>query len=463
GGGGAGVSNGRLARAVSPGGELGVVWGTALDAIAARRLQLGDPDGEMRRALSHFPWPEVARRVLERYFIPGGKAPGDSFKTTALASVGMAPSTVELIIVANFAEVFLAKEGHDGLVGINYLEKIQLPTFPSLIGAMLAGVDCVLMGAGIPMAIPGALDGLSSWQPVECKLHVEDNPDGHEFTYRFDPAQYLPGEHPPLSRPRFFAVVSSHVVAITLARKASGTVDGFVVENHTAGGHNAPPRRKSDPGADDSSPFGEKDIPNIEKVKELGKPFWLAGGFASPAKLKEALELGAAGIQVGTVFAYCEESGVTPEIKREVLNRCRDGTLCVSTDFQASPTGYPFKLISMEGEITTLDRSEGRKRVCDLGFLRQPYANGDSKVGYRCPGEPEEHYVKKGGRLEDTVGKQCLCNGLLATIGLGQERAEGAEPPIITAGEDFSAVAELMRTSDENYRARDVIDYLRDE
>ena len=56
----------------------------------------------------------------------------------------------ELCLVANFVEVYLAREGHDHPVGINYLEKIQPPHLPSIYGAMLAGVSYVLMGAGIP-------------------------------------------------------------------------------------------------------------------------------------------------------------------------------------------------------------------------------------------------------------------------------------------------------------------------
>lgn len=40
------------------------------------------------------------------------------------------------------------------MVGLNLLEKIQIPTLPSLYGAMLAGVDYILMGAGFPDAFP---------------------------------------------------------------------------------------------------------------------------------------------------------------------------------------------------------------------------------------------------------------------------------------------------------------------
>jgi nitronate monooxygenase len=161
GGMGAGVSDWRLARAVSLAGQLGVVSGTALACILVRRLQVGDPDGHMRRALAQFPLPQVATKILADYFIPGGKAPDAPFKLTPLPSLQPGGDFVALTVAANFVEVFLAKEGHGGRVGINFLEKIQFPTLASLYGAMLAGVDYVLMGAGIPRAIPGILDQLA--------------------------------------------------------------------------------------------------------------------------------------------------------------------------------------------------------------------------------------------------------------------------------------------------------------
>ena len=73
GGMGAAVSNWRLANAVSRLGQLGVVSGTALDQILARRLQDGDHGGHIRRALDHFPFPAMAERIWQSYFIPGGK------------------------------------------------------------------------------------------------------------------------------------------------------------------------------------------------------------------------------------------------------------------------------------------------------------------------------------------------------------------------------------------------------
>ena len=239
---GAGVSDWRLARAVSQTGQLGVVSGTAVAAILARRLQLGDPVGHMRRALEHFPVPGIAAHALAEYFIPGGKPAGEPFKLTPLPNLHPSRDLVALTVLANFVEVFLAKEGHAGLVGINFLEKIQFPTLPSLFGAMLAGVDYVLMGAGIPRAIPGTLDQLAKGNAVKLKLDVEGALAGEEFYLDFDPAAFCGGSAPALKRPYFLGIVASATLAITLARKSNGVVDGFIVEGESAGGHNAPPR-----------------------------------------------------------------------------------------------------------------------------------------------------------------------------------------------------------------------------
>ena len=75
-------------------------------------------------------------------------------------------------MVGNFAEVWLAKEGHDGVVGINCLEKIQLATPTALLGAMLGGVDYVLMGAGIPREVPQLLRALAAGEVGRIPVDV---------------------------------------------------------------------------------------------------------------------------------------------------------------------------------------------------------------------------------------------------------------------------------------------------
>ncbi len=191
GGMGAGVSNWRLANAVAKRGQLGVVSGTALDTILLRRLQLGDPGGHMRRALKAFPYPEMVQSVMDKWYIEGGKQADEAYKLKPMPTVDMLREDEELLIVANFVEVYLAKEGHSGMVGINLLEKIQLPTLPSLFGAMLADVDVVCMGGGIPLGIPGALDKMAQLQPVEMKLHVMDADRSQEYTSSFHPSTHV--------------------------------------------------------------------------------------------------------------------------------------------------------------------------------------------------------------------------------------------------------------------------------
>ncbi|MGH9680391.1 MAG: hypothetical protein ACRD4Y_10610 [Candidatus Acidiferrales bacterium] len=187
GGMGAGVSNWRLARAVSERGQLGVVSGTALDHILARRLQDGDAGGHMRRGLDHFPFPRMAERIWQSFYIPGGKPEREPYKALPLHAKDDPRELQELCIVSNFVEVFLAREGHSNPVGINYLEKIQIPHLPSLYGAMLAGVGYVLMGAGIPVKIPGVLDCLAGHERATYPLHVTGALDDEDVSVSFVP------------------------------------------------------------------------------------------------------------------------------------------------------------------------------------------------------------------------------------------------------------------------------------
>jgi len=452
------VSGWRLAGAVSKLGCLGVISGTALAVVLARRLQVGDPGGELRRALGHFPYPEIAQRVCNSFFIPGGKDACTPFKLTTMPTLHPPKTLVDLTVVANFVEVFLAKEGHERPVGVNYLEKIQLPTLPSIFGAMLAGVDYVLMGAGIPRSIPGILDALAEGLPVELRIDVEDSLPGEEFNAFFSPAELCGGKPPHLKRPKFLGIVASSTLAMTLAKKASGRVDGFVVEGPTAGGHNAPPRGRLQLNAGGEPVYGARDIVELDKIRDLGLPFWLAGSYGRAGKLAEAQKLGAAGIQVGTAFAFCEESGIDPRLKHQVIQLSRQGRLGVFTDPLASPTGFPLKVARLPGTVSEQPLYENRVRICDLGYLRHPYRKADGTVGYRCPAEPPQSYLRKGGTEEETLGRKCVCNGLPSTVGLGQIGHDNRrELPLVTAGDDLAGIASFLAPGFESYTAADVV------
>ena len=465
GGMGVGVSNWRLANAVSKLGQLGVVSGTALDSLFVRRLADGDEGGHLRRGLDAFPFQEMARRIWQEYFIPGGKPGAAPYPVAPMHQRRDPRKLIELCMVANFIEVFLAKEGHKNPVGINFLEKVQMPHLPSIYGAMLAGVGYVLMGAGIPLHIPGVLDAFAAHRIAEYTLSVTGAGQGQfadmDTQMRLDPADYVEGPLPLLSRPRFLAIVSSNTLAATMLRRASGRVDGLVIESPTAGGHNAPPRGKLQLNAAGEPVYGERDRVNIPELKALGVPFWLAGGYGNAEKLREALDQGAAGIQVGTAFAFSQESGLRPDLKKALLAQAAAGVGEVFTDPLASPTGFPFKVAQLEGTSSAFPIYQERKRVCDLGYLREPYATPDGAIGYRCAAEPVQNYVAKGGKAEDTVGRKCLCNALLANIGHPQTRKdESVEPALVTVGDDLNSIAQFLAPGRESYSAADVVESL---
>lgn len=458
GGMGVGVSNWRLANAVSRLGQLGVVSGTALDSLFVRRLADGDIGGYMRRGLDAFPFPDMAKRIWQDYFVPGGKVSDAPYPTTPMHQRIEPRKLIELCMVSNFVEVFLAREGHVNKVGVNFLEKVQLPHLASIYGAMLAGVGYVLMGAGIPLHIPGVLDNYAAMQPAEYKLAVTGAAPGQDTQMRFNPADYIDGPLPVLSRPRFLAIVSSNTLATTMLRRASGRVDGLVIETPTAGGHNAPPRGKLQLNAAGEPVYGERDRVNIAELRELGVPFWLAGGYGNADKLREALDQGAAGIQVGTAFAFSNESGMRPDLKKRLIGQAMTGAGQVYTDPLASPTGFPFKVAQLEGTSSALKVYQERKRVCDLGYLRDPYATPDGSIGYRCSAEPMATYVAKGGKIEDTVGRKCLCNALMANVGHAQVRKDQTvEPALVTVGDDLNSIVQFLEPGRDSYSASHVV------
>jgi len=456
GGMGVSVSDWRLARAVSERGHLGVVSGTGIDTVLVRRLQDGDADGHLRRAIAHFPIRELADEILAQYFLPGGRAPGQPYQLLPMYRQVVSRKREAVTILAAFVEVWLAREGHDHPVGINLLTKVQRPNIAALYGAMLAGVGYVLMGAGIPREIPAVLAALAEHNPASLRYDVLGLPADTDEWITLDPGAFWTKALPaPLPRPKFLAIVSSNSLATMLARKTSG-IDGLVVEGPTAGGHNAPPRGPMQLNDRGEPIYGSRDAVDLAKVRELGLPFWIAGGTGAVGALQLARSQGATGIQVGTLFAFCEESGLLADYKQSVLASAVRGEVEVYTDPLASPTGYPFKVVRWSGAPA----SGGRERLCDMGYLRIAYQMPDGRIGLRCAAEPVDAFVAKGGAIEDTTGRRCLCNALMANVGLAQLRDNNAlEPPLLTSGDDLRTIGACL-AGRTHYSVADVLSYL---
>ena len=459
GGMGVAVSSWQLAREVSLCGQLGVVSGTALDGVLARELQDGDPGGHRRRALAHFPSQAMAQRVLDTYFLEGGRAEGQPYRPHPTLTISPRRAALELSLCGNFSEVWLAKEGHEGTVGINLLEKIQTANLSAILGAMLADVDYVIMGAGVPREIPRVLTEYASGRTGHLTIDVINSTTTHRAA--LNPHTLLGDELPPLRRPNFLAIVTLHVLADYLNRDPEIRPDGFIVEGPRAGGHSSPPRGKVVLDEAGDPVYGARDDADLEKVAKVGLPFWVAGGYATPEKVAEARAAGAAGAQIGTLFALAQESGLTPALRNRLASELEAGTLVVRNDPRASPTGFPFKVAQLSDTLSEDEVYAARERICDLGYLRIPVEREDKSITYRCPSEPLKPYLRKGGAEEDTVGRKCLCNALMANIGLGQLRKDGyEEQPAITLGQDLDGATALSALYPGGWTARQAVEWL---
>jgi NAD(P)H-dependent flavin oxidoreductase YrpB (nitropropane dioxygenase family) len=449
------------ARLVALQGQLGVVSGTGIHLIFPRLLQLGDQGGHFRRALSAFPDQEMAERILSRYYVPEGISPATPFQNIEQFSVTPSRELIELTICANFCQVWLAKENHDGLIGVNFLEKIQMPHLYALYGVLLAQVDYLFIGAGIPIQISAVLDKLVRHEPASYTINVIGADRTVECQTYFDPRQFIHHTLPELKRPLFFPIISSSTIAQMMIKSGHHKIDGWIVETNVAGGHSASPRGRVVLTESGEPLYGVRDEIDFDQLSLIGLPYYLAGAYASPEMLAIAKSLGAIGIQSGSIFTLSNESGINPSLRDYMRKEGYNNRLIVFNDPQASPTGFPFKVVRMPGTLGDPAIYQARQRICDLGGLLQPYFRQNSSIGYRCPAEPMYGYCNKGGKKEDALNRMCLCNGLFATVGLGQRRYDGTiEPPVVTLGQDLTFLRHLMSDENDDYSIEDVILYL---
>ena len=487
------VSNWRLAKAVAmekPGITAGTVSGTGLDWVYARLLQLGDPGGHVRRALTAFDEKfgiGIGKKILDRYFLEGGKAPTSRFKNPPqqivraldgsdiipLPSQSPAPvalafdnDNIELLIATGFAEVWLAKEGHHGNIFINFLKKVELPLVYTMYGAMLADVDGVIVGAGNPDGLAAACSRLVNHQSVNIDILVLYREPGEDFYVPFDPRLIADGKFTskPLHRPALLAIASLEGLVQALSQSQSEAPDGFIIEHHTAGGHNAGPQGPIRLDNLRQPIYSELDEPDLTAIHQIGLPFWLAGGYASREKIQKAQTFGATGVQVGSVFALAEESGMKPAYKSAIMYEIKKGTedsdLVKTTLF--SPTGFPFKVVQLEGTLADDMVYAARSKICDIGLLQQrgfskPDADGKRHLFQRCSAAPIEGFVKKRGLPHNTESRRCLCNGLLSTVGLAQGTNQKEEPAIVTLGNHLDSIRRLSHQGQYPYWVRDVV------
>lgn len=454
---GVGVSKWPMANIVAKLGQIGTVSGTMLDGTLVYELQMGDLDGNIRRALSHFPFPRIKELVLSKFYVEGGIDKNKIMKRVQKFSVNPPETLIATTICANFVYVWLANEGHDNPVSINYLDKVPMPHIYALTGAILAGVGEITIGAGIPINIPQLIDSICNWGIATYPIEVIGyNKKNWKYTMSLDLNEFLGPKPYELKRPGFIPIISSYSMANILVTKCPvGSIQGFAIEivnekgEPVAGGHNARPKR--------NGVYGEMDIIDFKKIAEFGIPFWLGGGVCSPEAYRKAIELGASGVQIGTAFALCDDSGMNKQSSADTRRLGFLGELVVKTDMIASPTGYPFKVAMLPGTLSDIEVYNQRTRICNIGGLIVPYEREDGEIRYRCSAEPDDDYELKGGDISKIAGVVCLCNCLAQNANVNPSKDE---PIIVTLGDNVDFLKYLMADENSTYHAIDVIEYI---
>jgi enoyl-[acyl-carrier protein] reductase II len=189
----------------------------------------------------------------------------------------------------------------------------------------------------------------------------------------------------------FGAKVICFAPALTLAKKfARSGVDALVIEGSEAGGHIGPVA---------TSVLAQEILP------ELGEqlPIFVAGGIARGGAIASYLEMGAAGVQLGTRFVCAHESIAHPNFKAAFLRaNARDAVASVQIDPRLPV--IPVRALKNKGteEFTKkqvevaamLDRGEIDMETAQLeiekywaGALRRAVIDGDVEYGSVMAGQ----------------------------------------------------------------------------
>ena len=247
GGMGVGVSGWRLGRAVALAGQLGVVSGLGLDILLARRLQLGDPEDHLRRALARFPFPAVAEQIVDRYFVDGGidpEAPSARCRDLRCARAGTAPNSPSPPTSSRSSS---PRRGTAGSSASTSSRRSRSPTPASRLRRDARGRRLRTDGRRLPNRDPRPPRRLRGGTAGRRDDHDPGRRGAGHHRLSLDPGA-LRGPRPNSHDPKFLAIISSTMLAIYLAREVTDASDGFVVEGLAAGGHNARPRGPLHPG-----------------------------------------------------------------------------------------------------------------------------------------------------------------------------------------------------------------------
>ncbi len=345
GGMGIGLSNYTLAGAVAREGGLGVLSSAALDRIVSKRH--------------------------DKKFKPRDAAAQDVRDAREFSKIGLKSDSGSL-----------STSNKPGMIGMNIMVAVINQYEDSVLGSMDGGVDVIISGAGLPMALPEIASRHERASEVALVPIVSSGRALEVICKRWSRVQRLP--------------------------------DAIVVEGPLAGGHIA----WRDPVEAMSK---ENELDNLltdvlEVSKKWGNiPVVAAGGIYSHDDIVKSIQMGCVGVQMGTRFLATHESGANEHYK-QLLVECTEEDIELANR-PGSPCGMLFRVLKQSPFYQQALLRE-RAPKCDKGYLLNK--------GH-CPSKYEN---------EKTF---CICNGLLSSIDMNP-----TEKNLYTVGSNAYRIEKIL-------------------
>jgi nitronate monooxygenase len=284
---------------------------------------------------------------------------------------------------AAYEEVSLSKV-KGGFTGINIMMALVRDFSDSVKGALDAGADAIISGAGLPLNLPAI--------------------------------------QPPKDTALIPIVSSARALDIICKKweKLGYRPDAVVLEGPLAGGHLG---FRIDQVELESNKL-ENLLPPVKEmaVKCGDMPVIVAGGIYTHSDIVKFMNMGADGVQMGTRFLATEESSATDAYKQAVIG-AREEDIVVAHR-PGSPCGLPFRVIKQSPMyVSSLQRKRTPK--CDKGYVLMKDADGKFTI---CPAK------------QDNENYFCICNGLLSSSGYNSDKEEA----LYTVGSNASRVDTIV-------------------
>ncbi|MDR1556017.1 MAG: nitronate monooxygenase family protein [Tannerellaceae bacterium] len=276
-------------------------------------------------------------------------------------------------------EIRRAKEKSKGIIGVNIM--VALTNYADMVRTSIAEkADVIFAGAGLPSDLPSYLNG-----------------DSHT---------------------KLVPIVSSSRAARIICDKWKNNYnylpDAIVVEGPKAGGHLG---FKVNQLQDEHFAL-EQLIPEVITVAasyndEKKIPVIAAGGISSGNDIRRFLDMGASGVQMGTIFITTDECDASDTFKNVFVNARQEDVKIIQ-----SPVGMPGRAI--DGEfIQSVEKGQEKPKSCPFhciktcDYTKSPYcivqalyqaARGNMKKGYAFTGV-NVHLAQKITSVKEVIAR----------------------------------------------------------